>query len=138
MSFDNLESLKAMRLGSGHPLEFIIAVPGRRYSEFAELLEGFHAQECVDPEKESIGEREWQDLRLIIAHDPTRAKEQHEKRQQSIDELTKMADEWGPASLIRRMKGRHSAAGSFLTAVPKRGSIMPSATRIWLASSGLI
>jgi transposase len=94
LSLENLESLKAMKLGSGHPLEFIIAVPGRRYSEFAELLEGFHAQECVDPEKESIGEREWQDLRLIIAHDPARAKEQQEKRQQSINELTKMADEW--------------------------------------------
>lgn len=38
LSLENLESLKGMPLGSGHPLEFIIAVPGRRYSEFTELL----------------------------------------------------------------------------------------------------
>lgn len=33
-------------------------------------------------------------LRLIIAHDPLRAKEQQDRRQQAIDELTRMADAW--------------------------------------------
>jgi transposase len=38
LSMDNLEELQAMRLPNGRPLEFILAVPGRRYAEFAELL----------------------------------------------------------------------------------------------------
>ncbi len=38
LSLDNLESLRAIRLSSGQPLEFIIAVPGRRYHDFVDLL----------------------------------------------------------------------------------------------------
>jgi hypothetical protein len=30
LSLDNLEALKAVRLVSGKPLEFIVAAPGRR------------------------------------------------------------------------------------------------------------
>ncbi|HXH85741.1 MAG TPA: IS1634 family transposase, partial [Nitrospira sp.] len=107
LSLENLASLKDMHLESGHPLEFIMAVPGRRYSEFTELLEGFHARECIEPEKESLGERKWQDLRLIIAHDPIRAKEQQDQRQQAIDELTRMADDW-----IRKLDAQDEGASS--------------------------
>lgn len=38
MSLDNLEALKAVCLASGQPLEFIVAVPDRRYNEFIDLL----------------------------------------------------------------------------------------------------
>ena len=38
LSIDNLADLQAMKLPSGQPLEFILAVPGRRYSEFVDLL----------------------------------------------------------------------------------------------------
>ena len=38
LSLNNLEALEAVRLANGTPLEFILAVPGRRYHEFAELL----------------------------------------------------------------------------------------------------
>ncbi|NDE54757.1 MAG: IS1634 family transposase, partial [Actinobacteria bacterium] len=44
LSIDNLEALQAMRLPNGKPLEFILAVPGRRYAEFAELLAPVNAQ----------------------------------------------------------------------------------------------
>ncbi len=33
LSLDNLDALSAVRI-EGRPLEFILAVPGRRYSEF--------------------------------------------------------------------------------------------------------
>ena len=33
-----------MKLPSGQPLEFILAVPGRRYSEFVDLLSLVQAQ----------------------------------------------------------------------------------------------
>jgi hypothetical protein len=38
LSLDNLEALQAIKLGSGQPFEFIIAVPGRRYHDFVALL----------------------------------------------------------------------------------------------------
>jgi hypothetical protein len=38
LSIDSLEALQAMRLPQGKPLEFILAVPGRRYApEFDSL-----------------------------------------------------------------------------------------------------
>jgi transposase len=42
LSTDNLTELQAMRLPCGAPLEFILAVPGRRYSDFKEILQPFH------------------------------------------------------------------------------------------------
>lgn len=38
LSLVNLEELQKIVLPSGAPLEFILAVPGRRYNEFADLL----------------------------------------------------------------------------------------------------
>src|SRR5690606_4902709 len=44
LSLDNLEELQKIVLPSGAPLEFILAVPGRRYNEFAQLLAPFNLQ----------------------------------------------------------------------------------------------
>ncbi|MFJ1261038.1 IS1634 family transposase, partial [Cupriavidus sp. CuC1] len=44
LSIDNLAELQAMTLPDGAPLEFILAVPGRRYNDVVESLEAFHAQ----------------------------------------------------------------------------------------------
>jgi hypothetical protein len=41
-SLDDLEALDELRRASGRALEFILVVPGRRYQEFAELLDKFH------------------------------------------------------------------------------------------------
>ena len=46
LSLDNIEHLQGVKLKSGEPLEFIIAVPGRRYNEFSTLLNGFHDSHC--------------------------------------------------------------------------------------------
>ena len=43
LSLDNLDALADVKLASGQPLEFILAVPGRRYGDFTELLQPFHA-----------------------------------------------------------------------------------------------
>lgn len=45
LSLDNLEALSAVRI-EGQTLEFILAVPGRRYGEFDELLKAFHQTHC--------------------------------------------------------------------------------------------
>ncbi|MBU3694798.1 MAG: IS1634 family transposase [Rhodocyclaceae bacterium] len=94
LSLDNLEALKAVRLASGKPLEFILAVPGRRYNEFVDLLEPFHAQQCVNATEEVIAEQDWNTLRLVVAHDPVAAASQTLQRQERIDALLRQADQW--------------------------------------------
>ena len=94
LSLDNLEALKAVRLASGKPLEFIVAVPGRRYNEFIELLEPFHEQQCATATQEVISEQSWNGLRLVAAHDPMAAATKTEQRNARIDALVRQADEW--------------------------------------------
>jgi len=93
LSLDNLEALSEIRLQSGEPLEFVLAVPGRRYSEFAELLDTFQAQ-CVDAEQEIVAELPWRGLRLVVAHDPDVAKDAQALRRERIEALEAQAKAW--------------------------------------------
>ncbi len=93
LSLDNLEALSEIRLESGEPLEFVLAVPGRRYSEFAELLDAFQAQ-CVDAEQEIVAELPWRGLRLVVAHDPDVAKDAQALRRERIEALEAQAKAW--------------------------------------------
>ena len=94
LSTHNLDELKGMRLPSGAPLEFILAVPGRRYSDFIDILSPFHHAQCTDASAEVIGEATWQDLRLVIAHDPDAAADKSQKRDQKIETLEQQAAQW--------------------------------------------
>ena len=94
LSTDNLDELCTMRLPDGDPLEFILAVPGRRYSDFVDLLTPFHAKHCVDADNEVIDETCWKDLRLVIAHDPLAAAQKTQQRDQRIDELEAQGRAW--------------------------------------------
>lgn len=93
LSLDNLEALSEIRLESGEPLEFVLAVPGRRYSEFAELLDTFQAQ-CVDAVQEIVSELPWRGLRLVVAHDPDIAKDAQALRRERIEALEAQANAW--------------------------------------------
>ena len=105
LSLDNLEALQAIHLKqvlSGPPdqtsrqaqaLEFIIAVPGRRYAEFADLLGEFQ-QKCMQASTEIVGEIDWNGLRLIVAHDPLTALEQRVKRSTKMADLEDLAKGW--------------------------------------------
>lgn len=105
LSLDNLEALQAIRLGPGksegqpqgsgqaQALEFIIAVPGRRYHEFADLLEPLQ-QRCAKASAEITGEVDWCGLRLVAAHDPATALEQQQKRQATMAQLEAQARDW--------------------------------------------
>ena len=86
LSLDNLEEQSKLRLPSGQALEFILAVPGRRYSEFVDLLNPLQ-QQCTQASGEITAELAWNGLRLVLAHDPATALEQRQKRQAKIDEL---------------------------------------------------
>ncbi len=63
-----------------HGLKFILAVPGRRYGDFVDLLEPIHSKLCANAPEEVLGETIWNKLRLILAHDPVVAKDATTKR----------------------------------------------------------
>jgi Transposase len=90
LSLDNIEQLCAHKLPGGQPLEFILAVPGRRYGEFEDILQSLQ-QRFAQASEEVIDEARWQDWRLVVAHNPERAAEQTQWRRQRIGELQQRA-----------------------------------------------
>ena len=86
LSIDIMEELSAIKLPSGQGLEFILAVPGRRYSEFADVLQAFGAKARLATD-EIIEEVRWRDRRLVVAHHPHQAMEQTQLRNQRIAQL---------------------------------------------------
>lgn len=121
LSLDNLDALQAIRLrpdrsegksqgpSKGQALEFIIAVPGRRYHEFAELLEPLQ-QQCAKASAETTGEVAWNGLRLVVAHDPATALEQQRRRKAAMAQLQAQANGWagkpGEQDLGKKKRGR--------------------------------
>ena len=93
LSLDNLEALSEIRLESGKPLEFVLAVPGRRYSEFADVLRDFQRQ-CEAAEQEIVDELPWRGLRLIVAHHPELARQAQTLRRERIETLETQANTW--------------------------------------------
>lgn len=93
LSLDNLDALSEIHLESGEPLEFVLAVPGRRYSEFADLLSTFQAQ-CAEATQEVVGELPWPGLRLVVAHNPEVARETQALRRERIETLEAQAKAW--------------------------------------------
>lgn len=104
LSLDNLDALQAIRLNNGHALEFIIAVPGRRYHEFADLLGDFHQTHCIPAAEEVTGELAWNGLRLVVAHDPETAAVMTQRRDERINELVALGDQWA-AKLVDQDAG---------------------------------
>ena len=94
LSTDNLAELQSIPLPHGGTLEFILAVSGRRYSEFVELLQPLQQtlnQDCTD---EALGEVPWQGLRLVVAHDAQAAADQSAARDKLIATLEQQAEQW--------------------------------------------
>lgn len=94
LSTDNLTELQAIRLPGGGKLEFILAVPGRRYTDFVDLLEPLHKALCANASLEVVGETAWNGLRLIVAHDPHVAAETTAKRDLQIQTLEAQGAAW--------------------------------------------
>lgn len=97
LSLDNLEQLAGLRVGQGGaPLEFVLAVPGRRYGEFHDLLEPLRQgiEQAAGQGAEFVGELRWQGHRLVVAHDPVRAREQARERRSRIEALERLGKAW--------------------------------------------
>ena len=93
LSVDQLEELQTITLPGGSALEFILAVPGRRYAEFVELLEPLQ-RGFVSACEEVLGETRWNGLRLVVAHDPHAAQQAGAERDALIAELEAKAQAW--------------------------------------------
>jgi hypothetical protein len=94
LNLDNLEELQSLSLPQGQTLEFIMAVPGRRYGEFRALLEEVHQQQACADNAPWVVERRWRGLRLVIAHDAVRAALQTQHRREQITSLEAQAACW--------------------------------------------
>lgn len=113
LSSDNLAELQAIKLPGGGALEFILAVPGRRYSDFVDLLGPMQAQQFAQATQDSLGEARWNDLRLIVAHDPKAAAQAGIKRDELIAKLNAQAQQW--AGKLDDQDGGKSARGRKLS-----------------------
>jgi hypothetical protein len=87
LSLDNISELTVMaeREPGGRKLEFILAVPARRYAELAETFQDLAFSD-------GLAEASFAGHRLIVAHDPDRAALQSEHRRARIAELEAMAE----------------------------------------------
>jgi transposase len=86
LSLDNLQMLSELRLPDARVLEFILAVPGRRHGDFAELLAPLQAK-AEAAHGELVDELRWQGHRLVVAHNPEQARELTQRRRERITAL---------------------------------------------------
>lgn len=86
LSLDNIDALTALADQGGRKLEFILAVPARRYAELSDTFRG------LSFDAEGLAETAFAGHRLIVAHDPLRATEQSAKRRSRIADLEALAE----------------------------------------------
>jgi transposase len=86
LSLDNLQMLGELKLPGERTLEFVLAVPGRRHGDFAELLAPLQAK-AEAAQAEVIDEVRWKDHRLVVAHHPEQAQVQTQRRRERIAAL---------------------------------------------------
>ncbi|ETX12926.1 transposase IS4 [Roseivivax halodurans JCM 10272] len=86
LSLDNIGELTALADRDGRRLEFILAVPARRYAELVATFRGLHFGQ------DGLTESSFAGHRLIISHDPIRAAERSARRRARIAELEAMAE----------------------------------------------
>lgn len=105
LSYENIDDLQALADDLGRDLEFILAVPSRRYGELAETFrqldfgdEGDGADGKVQSEEgqgedeEKLATSKFRGCRLVVAHDPYRARERAADRRGRIAKLQARAE----------------------------------------------
>jgi hypothetical protein len=92
LSIDNIEQMSALKMPDGQSIEFILAVPGRRYGDFEDILAPVQTR-ALGATEELIDELQWQGRRLVVAHDPVKAAEQSGLRDEGIAKLEQRANE---------------------------------------------
>ena len=90
LSLDNIHHLTDIADKNGRKLEFILAVPARRYGDLVETFRGFDFRTG-----DGLREASFEGHRLIVAHDAARAIEQSEARRARINELEALGERHG-------------------------------------------
>lgn len=85
LSLDNVAELTRIADDSARKLQFILAVPARRYAELGVTLEGLSYTD-------GLAEGRFAEHRLVVAHDPVRAAEQADKRRERIREIEELGE----------------------------------------------
>ncbi|TDL79758.1 IS1634 family transposase, partial [Meridianimarinicoccus aquatilis] len=107
LSLENIGALTSLAEQGGRTLEFILAVPARRYSDLVETFRNMVF------DGGGLAEDRFAGHRLIVAHDPLRATEQGDRRRARIAELDAMAE---------KMVGKLDAQDAGKTARGRRAS----------------
>ncbi|WP_440995074.1 IS1634 family transposase [Arhodomonas sp. SL1] len=90
LTLDNVDTLEALAEDQGLAVDYILAVPGRRYAEFTDVMAELHPQLAEAAEasgEESVAEARWQQRRLVVAHNPERAQEQTRARRRKVERI---------------------------------------------------
>ncbi len=85
LSLENVTELTRLAETNDRKLQFILAVPARRYAELGGTLDGMDF-------RDGLAEGHFADQRLVVAHDPLRAAEQSAKRRERIQALEALAE----------------------------------------------
>lgn len=85
LSLDNVTELTQMAAVRSRKLQFILAVPARRYAELAETFETLKFTNY-------LAESTFAGHRLVVTHDPSRAEDQSARRRARIQEQVEFAD----------------------------------------------
>ncbi len=85
LSLDNVAQLTELAASSARRIEFILAVPARRYGELGEVMDRL---EFAD----GVAQARFAEHRLVVAHDAARATEQGARRRTRIAELEAFAE----------------------------------------------
>ena len=115
LSLDNIDALTSLAEQGGRTLEFILAVPARRYKDLVETFQGLSFDEA------GLAESRFSGHRLIVAHDALRAAEQGDRRRGRIAELEAMAE---------KMVGKLDAQDAGKTATGRRASDRGAYSRV--------
>lgn len=106
LSLDNVDTLEALGREQGLAVDYILAVPARRYSEFDGIMTRLHWQLAEDSEQtgtESVRETPWRERRLVVAHNPERAAEQTAARRHKIHRVDQLGE-----ALARRLEAQQA------------------------------
>jgi hypothetical protein len=93
LSLDNVDTLEALGREQGLAVDYILAVPGRRYGEFTEVMARLHPELAREAEAgggEAVTETTWAGRRLVVAHNPERAAEQSAHRRRRIERVDEL------------------------------------------------
>lgn len=85
LSLDNIDQIEAVAKSLSRRIDFILAVPIRRYGELADRV--IKLEVGTEP-----AEARWGDHRLIVSHDAAGAQRQRERRRARLDELLAAGD----------------------------------------------